>query len=115
MSRLRTLVLAGGKIHDFKGCGQAIRAALAERDEFEITYAEEDLALLLPGSLERFDLLVFYYTIGEITDAQKNGLLNWVASGNGFPASGPSAMRWTFRAAARTPAFVSSTRLRPER
>jgi hypothetical protein len=95
VSRIRTLVFAGGKIHDFKGCGQAIRAALAEREEFEITYAEEDLDLLLPASLDRFDLLVFYYTVGEITDAQKNGLLNWVASGKGFVAvhSGADSFR----------------------
>jgi type 1 glutamine amidotransferase len=84
VARIRTLVFAGGKIHDFKGCGEAIRSALGEREEFEITYVEEDLDQLLPQNLDRFDLIVFYYTVGEISDAQKNGLLNWVASGKGY-------------------------------
>jgi type 1 glutamine amidotransferase len=84
VEKIKTLVFAGGQIHDYKGCGQAIREALAEKpDQFEVTAVEEnldDLVRALPGH----ELLVFYYTIGEITDAQKNALLNWVASGKGY-------------------------------
>jgi len=82
MERIKTLVFAGGQIHDFKGCGRAIREILSEREEFEITYIEEDLDVL--KALDPYDLIVFYYTVGTITDAQKNGLLNWVASGKGY-------------------------------
>jgi type 1 glutamine amidotransferase len=84
VTAIKTLVFAGGQIHDFRGCGQAIREALAEKPEqFELTYLEEDLDRLV-AALPRHDLLVFYYTIGEITDAQKNALLDWVASGKGY-------------------------------
>ena len=38
-----------------------------------------------------------------------------VASGNGLPASGPSAMRRASARAATTPALASSVRLRPMR
>lgn len=84
MNPIKTLVFAGGQIHDYKGCGQAIREALAEREEFSLTYAEEDLDRLVAPRLDPYDLIVFYYTVGEISDAQKNGLLNWVASGKGY-------------------------------
>jgi type 1 glutamine amidotransferase len=84
VAKIKTLVFAGGQIHDFKGCGQAIREALGEKaDQFELSYVEENLDQLVL-ELPRHDLLVFYYTIGEITDAQKNALLDWVASGKGY-------------------------------
>jgi type 1 glutamine amidotransferase len=84
VAMIRTLVFAGGEIHDFKGCGAAIREALAEKPEqFELTYVEDDLDRLV-AELPRHDLLVFYYTVGEITDAQKNALLDWVAAGKGY-------------------------------
>ena len=84
MGTIRTLVFAGGQIHDFKGCGAEIREALSRRDEFQITYLEEDLDVFANSKIEQFDLVVFYYTVGTITDAQKNGLLNFVASGKGY-------------------------------
>jgi type 1 glutamine amidotransferase len=79
---IKTLVFAGGKIHDFKGVGAAARAALEAAGGFDIDYVEEDLDVLT--RLEPYDLLVFHYTMGEISDAQKNGLLSWVASGKGY-------------------------------
>jgi uncharacterized protein len=84
LNPIKTLVFAGGQIHDYKGCGQAIREALAEREEFALTYVEEDLDRLVTPGLDPYDLIVFYYTVGEISDAQKNGLLNGVASGKGY-------------------------------
>lgn len=82
MGRIKTLVLAGGEIHNYKACGGAIKDALSEREEFEITYVEDDLDVLT--GLYPYELLVFYYTVGSLTDEQKLGLLNWVASGKGF-------------------------------
>ncbi|MBI2300064.1 MAG: ThuA domain-containing protein [Armatimonadetes bacterium] len=87
-----TLVFAGGSIHDWKGCGASIRQTLEASGEFDITYVEDDLDVFCrPGFLDPFELLVFYYTVGDITDAQKNGLLNWVASGKGFVGSHSAA------------------------
>lgn len=79
---IKTLVFAGGAIHDYKGVGGAARATLEAAGGFDVTYVEEDLDVLT--RLEPYDLLVFHYTIGEITDAQLDGLLNWVASGRGY-------------------------------
>ena len=80
--KIKTLVFAGGAIHDFKAVGAAAKAALEAAGGFEVTYVEEDLNVLT--RLEGYELLVFHYTIGEISDAQKNALLGWVAAGNGY-------------------------------
>jgi type 1 glutamine amidotransferase len=79
---IKTLVFAGGTIHDFKGVGGAARAILEADGGFDVDYVEEDLDVFT--RLDPYDLLVFHYTLGELTDAQKNGLLNWVASGKGY-------------------------------
>ncbi len=84
MAKIKTLVFAGGQIHDYKGCGKAAVDVLSACEEFDITYVEEDLNVLVAPGLDQYDLIVFYYTVGTITDAQKNGLLNFVASGKGY-------------------------------
>ena len=84
MGKINTLVFAGGAIHDWKGCSKEIVDALSQREEFEITTIEEDLDALVAPNLDAYDLIVFYYTVGEISDAQKNGLLNHIASGRGY-------------------------------
>lgn len=84
MAGLKTLVVAGGKIHDWQGCGAEILKVLEADGGFDVTYVQDDLDALLADNLAPYELLVFYYTVGEIADAQKNGLLNWVASGKGY-------------------------------
>lgn len=91
MQKIKTLVFAGGEVHDFKGCGKALVDALSTSEEFEVTVVYEDLDTLIAPSLEPYDVIVFYYTYGEITDAQKNGLLNFVASGKGFVGIHPTS------------------------
>ena len=88
---IKTLVFAGGAIHDWNGCSEAIIDILSQRDEFEITKIEEDLDVLTAPRLAAYDLIVFYYTLGKISDAQKNGLLNHIASGKGFVGVHPAA------------------------
>ena len=84
MEKINTLVFCGGEIHDWKGCGDEIIKSLSECEEFQITRVDENLDALISPNLDSYDLIVFYYTIGEITDTQKNGLLNHIASGKGF-------------------------------
>lgn len=84
MEKINTLVFCGGEIHDWKGCGDEIVRFLSEREEFQITRVDEDLDALISPNLDAYDLIVFYYTVGEISDAQKNGLLNHIASGKGY-------------------------------
>lgn len=84
MHQIKVLALSGGVIHDYKGCGAAIKDALSEDASFDLTYVEDDLNMLLPNNIEPFDVLVFFYTGGTLTDEQMLGLLKWVSSGNGF-------------------------------
>ena len=84
MAKIKLLLFTGGEIHDYKGCGEAIYDALKQTGHFDITQVEEDLSALEAPKLDPYDVVVFYYTVGTITDAQKNGLLNFVASGKGF-------------------------------
>jgi type 1 glutamine amidotransferase len=82
MTPVKTLLFAGGQIHDFKGCGNEIEKILRADPGFDVTKVEEDLSVL--EELGSYDLVVFYYTVGEITDAQRDGLTNFVKSGKGF-------------------------------
>ncbi len=84
MTPIRTLILAGGEIHDYQACGKEIHRILDADDRFEVTYIENDLSVFADGTLETCDVLVFYYTAGELTAAQRDGLLDWVAAGKGF-------------------------------
>lgn len=84
MVLIRTLVLSGGGIHDSQSCGDALEQVLRAEPGFEVTRLHDNLSILVAPGLDSFDALVLYWTRGEINDAQKNGLLNWVASGKGF-------------------------------
>jgi hypothetical protein len=95
MGKIKTLLFCGGEIHDGIGCGTEMRSALEAAGGFEITRVDNDLSVFEAPKLEPYDLVVFYYTVGAITDAQKNGLLNWIASGKGF--AGAHSMADSFR------------------
>jgi len=82
--KIKVLQYAGGEIHDWEGCGNAIYAAIQPMRELAITRACNDLSCLEAPKLDPYEVIVFYHTVGAITDAQKNGLLNWVASGKGY-------------------------------
>jgi len=84
VSRIKTLLFAGGEIHDYQGCGDEVERILRPCDTLDITRVDNDLSVLEGDGLAPYDLIVFYYTIGDITSAQKNGLLEWVASGKGY-------------------------------
>jgi type 1 glutamine amidotransferase len=84
MAKIKTLIFSGGEIHDGIGVGNEVQAILEESGQFDITRVNNDLSVLESPNLDPYDLIVFYYTIGELTDAQKNGLLNWVASGKSY-------------------------------
>ena len=84
LAKIKTLLFCGGEIHDAKGCGDEIEKILKASGEFEVARIDEDLDAFVAPKLDSYDLLVLYYTIGDLNDAQKNGLLNWIASGRGF-------------------------------
>jgi type 1 glutamine amidotransferase len=82
--KLKVLVFTGGSIHDGHGIGLSLEATLKKDDRFEVTRIENDLEALVAPKLDPFDVVVFEYTVGEITEAQKRGIMSAVASGKGF-------------------------------
>ena len=83
-ARIKTLLFTGGSIHDGKGNGDVVQKFLEESGYFDVTRVHDDLDALTAKRLEPYELIVFFYTVGEINDEQKNGVLNAVASGKGF-------------------------------
>ena len=84
MAKLKVLQFSGGEIHNWQGVGNAVNDALKECDEFEITRVDEDLDIFASDKLNDYDVVVYFYTVGEITDAQFNGISNFIKSGKGF-------------------------------
>jgi len=84
VGKIKTLLLTGGKIHNGVGIGDALQAAMEKTGQFEITRVNDDLSALEAQKVQPFDLVVFYWTIGEITEAAKRGVMNHVAAGKGF-------------------------------
>lgn len=81
---IKTLLLTGGPVHDAKAVGDIVQSVLQQTGRFEVTRVHEDLDALLSDRIAPFQLIVFYWTLGEINDDQKRGLLNHIASGKGF-------------------------------
>ena len=84
MAQIKTLLFTGGEIHDYKGNGVEIKKALEAPGIFDITHIEDDLDIFASLDLQTYDVVVLYYTIGTLTDAQHDGLLGFIASGKGF-------------------------------
>lgn len=82
MAKIKTLVFGGGQIHDWAGIQPKLVEALQEADAFDIDTAQEDLDVL--KDLSAYQALVFHYTVGEISDAQRDGLSNWIKGGGGY-------------------------------
>jgi len=82
--KIKTLLLTGGPIHDSKAIGDVVQAAMKKTGRFEITRVQGDLNALLADRIAPFELVVFYWTVDKITEPQKRGLMNHIASGKGF-------------------------------
>ena len=82
MAKVKTLVFGGGEIHDWKGIQPKLVAALEASDAFELSTVQENLDALL--ELAAYDVLVFHYTVGTISDAQRDALSSWLIQGKGY-------------------------------
>lgn len=96
--KIKTLLLTGGKVHNGVKIGDVLQTAMEKSGRFEITRVNEDLSALEAEKVKPFDLVVFYWTMGEITEAQKRGVMNHIASGKGFVTfhSGADSFRGDF-------------------
>jgi len=81
---VKTLLVTGGPIHDGKGIGDLVEETMKKSGLFDVTRAHEDLDAFLADRIAPFDLVVFYYTLGELKEAQKRGLMNHIAAGKGY-------------------------------
>lgn len=81
---IKTLLLTGGPIHNAQAIGDIVQGMLTESGRFEVTRVHEDLDALLPERIAPYKLVIFFWTLGELTDAQRKGLLDHIAAGNGF-------------------------------
>ena len=84
MAQIDVLVFGGGTVHDWAAAMADVVGTLEGDDRLNISTAAEDLSALEAWNIADYDVLVFYYTEGQITDAQRNGLSHWLASGKGF-------------------------------
>lgn len=84
MTPIRTLLVCGGPIHDWCAVGDIMYTALGDSSEFDVTRCDDDLTIFTDPNLEAYDVIVFYWTRGDITDEQMNGLSRFVKSGKGF-------------------------------
>jgi type 1 glutamine amidotransferase len=82
--KLKVLVITGGPIHDAHGIGVSMEATLKADPRFEVTRVENDLDALVAPKLDPYDAIVFEWTVSEIGETQKRGLMNAVASGKGL-------------------------------
>ena len=82
--KIKTLLLVGGKIHDWRRIGNVLESAMKASGKFEVTRVNNDLDAFLADRVAPYDLVVFYWTLGKLTDAQKRGILDHVAKGKGF-------------------------------
>ena len=77
----KLLILTGGEIHNFQEIGDSVQKTLEASNLFAITRVNGDLDALKAERLSAFDVVVFYWTLGDLTNEQRTGLLSTVAAG----------------------------------
>ena len=84
METIKSLVFVGteGIYHDHEGNGLYITEMLNDFDNIEADFSR-DYDVLANG-LERYQSVLFYTDVGELTEEQESGLLTYTRSGGGF-------------------------------
>lgn len=84
MNSLKTLIFVGteGIYHDHVGNGKFITTLLNDNDDIEADFSQ-DYDVLADG-LDVYNTVLFYTDVGELTDEQETGLLNYIQLGGGF-------------------------------
>jgi type 1 glutamine amidotransferase len=81
---VKTLLWVGGPVHDWRGIAKVVEPVMRLYGRFDITVVADDFDAFLAERLEPFDVVVFFNTGGELTPAQKQGLVGFVEGGGGF-------------------------------
>ena len=82
MPRLLLFVGTEGIYHDHEGNGKRMVEVLNRSGQIEATLSR-DYGILAVG-LDAYDAVLFYTDVGDLTDAQEAGLLNFIDTGGGF-------------------------------
>ncbi|MCE2400706.1 ThuA domain-containing protein [Candidatus Poribacteria bacterium] len=84
MDILKSLVFVGteGIYHDHAGNGQYLTTMLNDSDGIEADFSRN--YNVLADGLGTYSTVLFYTDIGELTEEQEKGLLNYIQSGGGF-------------------------------
>ena len=84
MQPLKLLVFVGteGIYHDHAGQGRFIADTVSKAGDIEADFSRD--YEILANRLDAYDSVLFYTDVGELTDAQENGLLTYVKRGGGF-------------------------------
>ena len=80
----KILVMGGGEFHDYEGCCEVMARQLRDLKGYEVEVSINDLERLRRGSIDQFDILVFYWTKDHLTEDQKRDLLSWCAEKGKF-------------------------------
>ena len=84
MEPLKLMVFVGteGIHHDHAGQGRFIADTVSKAGDIEAHFSR-DYDILADG-LDSYGSVLFYTDVGELTDAQENGLLEYIRQGGGF-------------------------------
>ena len=84
METLKLLIFVGteGIYHDHARNGQFLTSMLNGTDTIEADFSQ-DYNVLADG-LQTYNTVLFYTDVGELSEAQETGLLNYIRTGGGF-------------------------------
>lgn len=84
MEPLKLLVFVGteGIYHDHAGQGRFIAETVSKAGDIEADFSRD--YDILSNRLDSYDSVLFYTDVGELTDAQEHGLLEYIKRGGGF-------------------------------
>lgn len=84
MQPLKLLVFVGteGIYHDHVGQGRFVADAVSKAGDIEADFSRD--YKILANGLDAYHSVLFYTDVGELTDAQENGLLTFIKRGGGF-------------------------------
>ncbi len=84
MEKLKLLIFVGteGIYHDHAGNGQFLTAMINDTDDIAADFSQDYDALA--DGLGGYNTVLFYTDVGELTTAQKRGLLSYIRTGGGF-------------------------------
>ena len=79
----QVLMVIGGTSHPFEPCAAIFKEAMEASGQFSITVTQDRASL---ANLSGFDAVVMYTVRGEMSEAQEQGLVNFVRAGGGLLA-----------------------------